>query len=97
MFSDDATVKVPYFGEWAEGLTDARLLKDALAVLHDAVLRCADQDMRTAEVREALRFLERQSARPAQCERFRSALERRDPLERYTAARDAYHAIARWP
>lgn len=95
MFSFDDIDRVPYFGEWAGDSGTARLQRDALAVLADAAMRCAEQDMRTPEVKAALAYLERHMVRPALCGTFRAALNLRDPLARASAAHNACKAIER--
>jgi hypothetical protein len=95
MFSRDGADRVAYFGLWAEECAPARLQRDALAVLADAAGRCAEQDMRTPAVIEALAFLEGQLLRPPLCRRFRAALDIPDPLVRASAVRSAIKAIER--
>jgi hypothetical protein len=95
MFSRYGADRVAYFGLWAEECAPARLQRDALAVLTDAAGRCAEQDMRTPAVIEALAFLEGQILRPALCRRFRAALEIEGPLTRASAVCSALKAIER--
>lgn len=93
MFSKDAADKVEYFGHWAQDLPEARLIRDALDVLWDAANRCFEQDMRTADVKAALTFLERNIIRTALCDTYRAALNLQDPAQRCMAVRGACNAL----
>lgn len=95
MFSSGDLDKVAYFGHWADDTSRQRLVRDAVSTLSDAVSRCANEDARSEEVSQALRFLERHMTRPEHCTRFRQNLEIRDPVFRAMAARETLAAIIR--
>jgi hypothetical protein len=62
--------------------------KSALAVLADAVARCRDEDMRTAEVFAALDLLARRTSTRWPFEQFKESLN--------FAVDDPSHAEGRW-
>lgn len=95
MFSSDEIDKVAYFGHWADETSHQRLVREAVSTLRDALIRCANEDVRGDEVSQALRFLERHMTRPEHCTRFRQNLDLRDPVYRATAARETLAAIVR--
>lgn len=84
MFSD-AYRGVKYFGVWAEETADTFGRRDALAVLQDAVDRCADEDMRTDQVAAALVFLAASATRQGAFRAFRVGLDLHDPTDRSRA------------
>ncbi len=86
---------VKYFGHWSDATADAFGGRDALAVLRDAALRCADEDMRTPEVKAALAFLIGIASRREAFARFWQSLGISDPTTRSAAVLEAYGAIAR--
>jgi len=49
--------------------------RDAVAILEDALSRCRDEDMNTAEVEAALQFLEKSAAKKWPFDQFRKALK----------------------
>lgn len=93
MFSDPYR-GVKYFGHWADETADAFGGRDALAVLRDAVVRCADEDMRTPDVLAALAFLAARATRGAAFADFRRGLDLPDPETRSAAILAAYSGIA---
>jgi hypothetical protein len=95
MFSSDAQDKVAHFGHWAEDSSHNRLLRDAVAVLREATYRCADEDVRSPELRAALLVLERHMTRPSLCSTLRQNLDIRDSYQRAVAARETFGAIVR--
>jgi hypothetical protein len=84
---------VAYFGLWAKESADDWGASDALGLLRDAVLRCVEEDMRKDEIWAALDYLSKRATRKASFQSFKKALDVENPVERYNAARDAYHAI----
>jgi hypothetical protein len=67
----------------------------ALAMLTGAVLRCPDEDVRTAEVLAALDRLDRLTGEAATVKQFRAALDLPDRWARFKQARDALTALER--
>lgn len=94
MFSN-AYRGVHYFGHWAEETADDFGTRDALAVLRVAVERCAEEDMRTAEVMAALAYLEPLATRGGAFRAFRAGLGLPDPASRLVAVLAAYEGIVR--
>lgn len=94
MFSDPYR-GVAYFGQWAEDSAAAFGQRDALAVLVDAVERCAEEDMRTVDVAAALAYLEASATRQGAFSGFRRALLCSEPASRFQAAQEALAAIRR--
>lgn len=86
---------VAYFGHWAEGPAEVLGRRDALAILADAVGRCGDQDMRTADVKAALEYLKRSATRQGPLDHFRRSLDLVDPENRMQSVTVAYEAIRR--
>tara|TARA_R100000935_G_C2835227_1_gene167718 strand:+ start:1836 stop:2138 length:303 start_codon:yes stop_codon:yes gene_type:complete len=95
MFSSGDLDKVAYFGHWADESGQRRLMRDAVGTLREAVLNCADKDVRTEELKQALLFLERHMTRPEHCARFRQNLEIRDPMLRVLAVRETFASIVK--
>lgn len=95
MFSSDNTGRVTHFGVWAEEAEERRFITYALDVLREAAGACGERDVLTGELTEALSFLERKMLRPALVGHYRVALGVRDPMQRMSAVRQAYEAIAR--
>jgi len=90
MFSPNNLDKVAYFAHWSDDTSYQRLVRDAAATLREAMLSCADEDVRTDELKQALLFLERHMTRPEHCARFRQNLDIRDPVQRVMAARETF-------
>ncbi len=65
----------------------------ALAVLTDALDRCRDEDMRTAEVFAALDFLEAHANRKWPFDQFRRSLDSRDPEGRWQTVNASLNAV----
>jgi hypothetical protein len=84
---------VAYFGLWAEESADDWGASDALGLLRDAVLRCVEEDMRKDEIWAALDYLSARTTRKASFRSLRKAMDVENPVERYNAARAAYHTI----
>lgn len=95
MFLSDSAGKVTHFGVWSEDTEERRFIAHALDILCQAAGVCAERDVLTAELKEALSFLERHLLRPALVGHYRVALGVRDPMQRASAVRQAYEAIAR--
>ena len=93
MFSPDNLDKVAYFGHWSDDTSHQRLVRDAVATLREAMLSCADEDVRTDELKQALLFLERHMTRPEHCARFRQNLDIRDPVQRVLTATAQAEAV----
>jgi hypothetical protein len=95
MFSPNNLDKVAYFAHWSDDTSYQRLVRDAAATLREAMLSCADEDVRTDELKQALLFLERHMTRPEHCARFRQNLDIRDPVQRVMAARETFASIVK--
>lgn len=93
MFYNDSQDHVIYFGEWAEDNAKGRLVRHALAILHDAAARCDEQDMRLPELDAALDFLRSRMSKPILCRRFRLALDVPDSEQRQNVAQEALRLI----
>lgn len=95
MFFPDEFDKVAYFGHWSDDSSHQRLVRDAVSILREAMLRCADDDVRSDELKQALLFLERHMTRPEHCARFRQNLDIRDPVQRAIAVRETFASIVK--
>ena len=95
MFSSLAKQKVTHFGLWADECRDHEMAKAALTILRDAITRCRDDDVRSAELDEVLHWIEHRSIRkhPVRC--FRASLDIQHPCERRAAMTDAYVRVMR--
>ncbi len=94
MFSSFST-KVPYFGTWAEDAQYRQSRAAAFAVLQHAVSVCDEQDVRTADVLNALSALEARALRHGPFRQFRAALSYANPQARQEAAYKALSGIAK--
>ncbi len=65
----------------------------ALAVLQNALDRCRDEDMRTAEVFAALDFLEARATQKWPFDQFRRSLNSRDPEGRWQTVNASLNAV----
>ncbi len=95
MFSSLAKQNVTYFGLWADECRDEQMAKAALGILRDAIARCEDDDVRSAELDEVLAWIDQRSIRKNPVHRFRDALGIAHPHERKAALADAYVRILR--
>lgn len=97
MFSQfKPTMKVAYFGEWADEEATPRMTEAALKVLWDAVMRTYEEDVKTQEVLQAIAYIESQCGykkHPAVS--FRKALDIPLSAERFREMRDAYYRIGK--
>lgn len=69
--------------------------RDAVAVLRDALDRCSDRDMRTAEVRAALDYLRRSASKKWAHDRFWEALGWPEPIGRWQNVNASLNGILR--
>jgi hypothetical protein len=92
-FSDPYRQAV-FFGVWADETADRYGQRDALQILADAAERCMESDMRTRDVLEALKYLERSATRRAHFVKFRQALGLPN-ADRAAHVREAYSGIVR--
>ena len=95
MFSSLEKQKVAYFGLWADECRDVEMAKAALEILSDAIKRCADDDVRSAELEEVLQWVEKRSVRKHSVRCFRDALDVQHPVERAAALSAAYVRVMR--
>ena len=95
MFSSLEKQKVTHFGLWADECRDEQMAKAALGILRDAIARCEDDDVRSAELDEVLLWIEKRSTRKNPVHRFRDALMIAHPMERKAALKDAYVRVMR--
>lgn len=95
MFSSLEKQKVQYFGLWADECRDSEMAKAALGVLKEAIGRCEDDDVRSAELDQVLAWVEKRSIRKNPVYRFRDALVITHPNEHRAAMTDAYVRIMR--
>lgn len=97
MFSFDDYMKryrdMP-FAPWADAAAEGQAVRDAFAVLIDALERCGEQDMRTDDVMAALAFLEGRTGKSWHARRFRAALDCEQPELRWQKARTALQGLA---
>lgn len=88
---------VAFSGSWSEEILVNSRYSDALSVLAGAVQECRDQDVRTAQLHEALEYLEEKINKGPELTRsFLKAVGEPNPDLRETAARSAYRNIERW-
>jgi hypothetical protein len=86
---------VKHFGHFVEEAADQYGRRDAMAVLADAVQRCIDEDMRTAEVFAALDYLAASATRQWPFQQFRRSLDMTNPDARWQNCNASYNAILR--
>jgi len=85
-----------YFGiNRQEDYIEIPARRDAVVVLRNALEQCADQDMRTPEVRAALDYLRRSAAKAWAHDRFWEALIYSSPAGRWQNVNAALNGILR--
>ena len=88
---------VAFGGGWTEEMLDRERLRSALDALDRAADGCADADMRSEELEDALIFVETNVEKGAAlAEAFRTALAYGEPWRRRDAALLAARRIRRW-
>ena len=88
---------VAFGGGWTEEMLDRERLRSALDALDRAADGCADEDMRSGELDDALSFVETHVEKGAAFARaFRTALAFGEPWRRREAALQAARRIRRW-
>lgn len=84
-----------HFGLWADEGADVLGQHDAWAIVCEAVKRSYDEDVRSTELEDAIRFLEFKATRGGPFREFRIALGIPSAPRRYQALRDIVERIGR--
>ena len=88
---------VAFGGGWTEEMLDRERLRSVLDALDRAAQGCAEEDMRSEELEDALTFVETNVEKGAALAvAFRTALAFEEPWKRREAALLAARRIRRW-
>ena len=88
---------VAFGGGWTEEMLDRERLRSVLDALDRATDGCAEEDMRSEELEDALTFVETNVEKGAAlAEAFRTALAIAEPWRRRDAALLVVRRIRRW-
>lgn len=88
---------VAFGGSWSEEILDRDKLNDALECIAQAVEECADKDVRTPALLDALDYIKLTIGKGSGLtSSFLSALSEPDPCRRHQEAMRAERSIVRW-